>query len=87
MSADNGLYIAKIDGKYKVIHAQNIEDADETWWDAGASFDTKEAAIVYAHERAENYQILEYGVVYLGEVPPRMTEWGGDEDINGEAII
>jgi hypothetical protein len=80
MSADNGIYIVKFPDGYRVAHAQAIENID---YDPAGSelrknylsqtfgrskvFADKSAALLAAHEMADECSILEYGVCYLGE--------------------
>lgn len=79
MSADNGIYIAKFNSGYKVIHAQNIGDLDyydhgtkerkqvwKSFFEKGEVFQSKEDAINYSIKLFEKESIVEYGIVDLG---------------------
>jgi hypothetical protein len=79
MSADNGIYIAEFSDGFRVVHAQAIdnlnyfpqgsEEEKQEWknyFDGAKLFATKEAAILYAHELASEYDVLEYGVSFIG---------------------
>ena len=89
MSADNGVYIAKFKDGYRVIEAGAIDNLDyypsgslkekEIWFryfSRSPVYNTKEDAILAAHKIAEGCDILEYGVVDLGDG----VEWA---DIDG----
>jgi hypothetical protein len=86
MSADNGIYIAKFPDGYRVEYAQAIDNCWfypmgskerkeelKNYFGASPIFNTKEKAILYAHELAEEFEkgdewgFLEYGVSYIGE--------------------
>ncbi len=80
MSADNGIYVAEFKNGYRVIeasaidnlyyHSKNSKENKEVWheyWDKAKVFKTKEEALLYAHELAEECYILEYGVNYIGK--------------------
>ena len=86
MSADNGIYIAKLPDGYRAIHAQAIDNLDymaskygygspehvaevHAYFDDALPIADKDAAILTAHKMAEDYEILEYGVCYIGELP------------------
>lgn len=89
MSADNGVYIAKFKDGYRVIEASAIDNLTyypegslkekETWYSyfGGAPvYATKDEAVLAAHKIADECDILEYGVSYLGNG----VEWG---DLDG----
>lgn len=79
MSADNGIYIAKFNSGYKVIHAQSIDNLDyyeegtkerkKVWKDyfgKAKTFKEASAALEYAVKLFKNETIVEYGIVDLG---------------------
>lgn len=78
MSADNGVYIAKFPDRYRITHAQAIENLSypmsdeehkeylESYFGKSKLYKTKEKALLAAHKLAENIEILEYGVSYIG---------------------
>jgi len=80
MSADNGIYIAKFNSGYKVIHAGCIDNLD--YYDVGTkkrkqiwkkyfkdakTFKEKSNALEYAIKLFEAETIVEYGIVDLGQ--------------------
>jgi len=81
MSADNGIYIMKFLDGYRVCHGMAIErltfykegtpewvEEHRAYFGKSEVYLTKEDAILKAHEMANDYPILEYGVCYSGEV-------------------
>jgi hypothetical protein len=95
MSADNGIYIASFDNKkeYRVIHAQAIENLDyfdgefdqayeivRYFRNLPKIFQTKETALIGAHEmeeeiRKSDFPVLEYGVCFICDYPLSMTQY------------
>ena len=82
MSADNGIYIAKFPDGYRVIYAMAIDNLSyypqnskeqlaeiKNYFQHVDLYNTEEAAILAAWEKSKNYDILEYGVSSLGELP------------------
>ena len=80
MSADNGIYVAQFKNGFRVIEASAIDnlyyysknskenkDVWKEYWENSKVFPTKQEALLYAHELAEEYYILEYGVNYIGK--------------------
>lgn len=88
MSADNGIYIVKFPEGYMVGYAQAIENIDwylknedykgyKEWCKdifGDLVFEFKDQAILYAHKLSEEFDILEYGVSYIGEYPSFLGE-------------
>lgn len=79
MSSDNGIYIAQFPDGFRVIHAQAIdnlnyfEEGTEDWKNEFESyygnakvFKIEEEAVLFAHNLAKNYDVLEYGVSSIG---------------------
>ena len=82
ISADNGIYIAKFPDGYRVIYAQAIDnlwyypDGSEeqlteikNYFEYAPVYDTRESAILAAYGKAKEYDMLEYGVSEIGELP------------------
>lgn len=80
MSADNAILIAHFPDGYRVIHAQAIENID--YYPAGSKeykkvlkdyfgnakvFETEKEAYEEAERKANDTDILEYGVINIGE--------------------
>ncbi len=82
MSADNGIYIAKFTDGFRVIHALAIDNLTyypENSWEYNEEiknyfhnakrFDTEDEAVKFAWEYSKTFDILEYGICDLGNLP------------------
>jgi len=82
MSADNGIYIAHFPDGVRVIHAQAIENLDyyhagsdeynkeiESYFKSAKLFTDEDEAVKFAFQYAKEFDVLEYGVSDLGELP------------------
>ena len=70
MSADNGIWVAEIDGQWWVYYGFASEPLTRTLMtEQGTAHPSQEAALLAAHKMAEDYHVLEYGVSVI-DLPP-----------------
>ena len=81
MSADNGIYIAKFPDGYRVCYGAAIENVtyypvgseerkyqQKNYFEHSPIYPTEQEAVLAAHALSKEYEYLEYGISFLGEL-------------------